>query len=130
MNFVRSFRYVCHYLAKAAEKKYPESTHTTVGSFIFLRFFNPALVAPDSENLCKPIDNPKIRRALLLVTKIVQNLANDVLFGAKEPYVMIMNDFLNEHIGQMKAFLEEILVCYQILLFLLNIYNDSLLYLP
>jgi neurofibromin 1 len=81
---------------------------------MFLRFFNPALVAPDSENLCKPINNPKIRRALLLVTKIVQNLANDIVFRQKEPYLMIMNDFLTEHINQMKAFLEEISVCYQV----------------
>lgn len=82
-----------------------------VGSFIFLRFFNPALVAPDSENLCKPIENPRFRRALLFVTKVVQNLANDVVFGGKEPHIMNMNSFLKEHIHQMKAFLEEISVC-------------------
>ena len=114
MYIIRSFRYICHYIAKAVERKYPESTYTIVGSFIFLRFFNPTLVAPDSENLCKPISNPRIRRALLLVTKIVQNLANDIVFRQKEPYLMIMNDFLTEHINQMKAFLEEISVCYQV----------------
>ncbi|RGB37714.1 hypothetical protein C1646_638789 [Rhizophagus diaphanus] len=104
----RSFRYVCHYIAKAVAEKFPESTYIMVGSFIFLRFFNPALVAPDSENLCKPIENPRFRRALLFVTKVVQNLANDVIFGGKEPHIMNMNSFLKEHIHQMKAFLEEI----------------------
>ncbi len=111
LYIVRSFRYVCHVLAKAVEVKYPESTLRVVGSFIFLRFFNPTLVAPDSENLCKPIENPRIRRALLLVTKIVQNLASDIRFGAKEPWMMVMNEFLEENITQMNAFLEEISVC-------------------
>ena len=101
---------MCHYIATAVEGKYPELKHTMVGSFIFLRFFNPTLVAPDSENLCKHIDNPKIRRALLLVTKVIQNLANDIVF-TREKYVMIMNDCLNDHIDQMKGFLEEISVC-------------------
>ncbi|CAI2169037.1 10253_t:CDS:10, partial [Funneliformis geosporum] len=102
----RSFRYVCHYLAKSVEVKYPESKHRIVGSFIFLRFFNPTLVAPDNINLCKPIESIKIKRALLLVTKIVQNLANDIRFVA--PYMMIMNVFLEKHIKKMNNFLEEI----------------------
>jgi neurofibromin 1 len=109
--YCRSFRYVCHYISKAVAEKYPEAAYIMVGSFIFLRFFNPALVAPDSENLCKPIENPRTRRALLFVTKVVQNLANDVVFGGKEPHIMNMNSFLKEHIHQMKTFLEEISVC-------------------
>jgi neurofibromin 1 len=81
-----------------------------VGAFIFLRFFNPAIVSPDSENLCRNIENPKIRRALLLVTKVIQNLANNVLFGAKEPYMIVLNDFLNDNIVKVTTFLEEISV--------------------
>jgi neurofibromin 1 len=79
-----------------------------VGSFVFLRFFNPAIVAPDSENLCKPIENVKIRRALLLITKVIQNLANNVLFGAKEPFMIVLNSFLNDNIVKITTFLEEI----------------------
>ncbi|CAG8520644.1 15640_t:CDS:10, partial [Funneliformis caledonium] len=102
----RSFRYICHHLATAVEVKFPELKHRIVGSFIFLRFFNPTLVAPDNKNLCKPIENMNIKRALLLVTKIIQNLANDVRFVA--PSMMIMNNFLEKHVKTMNDFLEEI----------------------
>ncbi|CAG8508989.1 2177_t:CDS:10 [Funneliformis mosseae] len=107
-NMPRSFREVCHYISNSVEQKYKPAKFVTVGSFVFLRFFNPAIVAPDSENLCKPIENAKIRRALLLITKVIQNLANNVLFGAKEPFMIVLNNFLNENIVNVTTFLEEI----------------------
>src|SRR3954462_6640630 len=61
----RAFREVCHYIGNSVEEKYKRAKCVTVGAFVFLRFFNPAIVSPDSENLCKPIENQKIRRALL-----------------------------------------------------------------
>jgi hypothetical protein len=67
-------------------------------------------VSPDSDNICKPIENVKIKRALLLITKVIQNLANNVLFGAKEPFMIVLNDFLNDNIVKVTTFLEEISV--------------------
>ncbi|CAG8518713.1 24789_t:CDS:10 [Dentiscutata erythropus] len=107
-NMPRTFRQVCHYIGSSVEGKYPRAKCTTVGAFVFLRFFNPAIVSPDSENLCKPIENLKIRRTLLLITKVIQNLANNVLFGAKEPFMIVLNEFLNDNIVKVTAFLEEI----------------------
>ena len=107
---------MCHYIGNAVEEKYKPSKCVTVGAFVFLRFFNPAIVSPDSENLCRPIDNPKIRRALLFITKVIQNLANNVLFGAKEPYMIVLNDFLNNNIVKVTTFLEEISVSVAIVL--------------
>ena len=108
--FYRAFREVCHYIGNSVEEKYKRAKCVTVGAFVFLRFFNPAIVSPDSENLCKPIENNNIRRALLLITKVIQNLANNVLFGAKEPYMIVLNDFLNDNIVKVTTFLEEISV--------------------
>ncbi|RIA90709.1 hypothetical protein C1645_875920 [Glomus cerebriforme] len=107
-NMPRTFREVCHYIGNSVEEKYKRAKCVTVGAFVFLRFFNPAIVSPDTENLCKHIENPKIRRALLLITKVIQNLANNVLFGAKEPYMIVLNDFLNDNIVKVTTFLEEI----------------------
>ncbi|CAG8790790.1 106_t:CDS:2, partial [Racocetra fulgida] len=36
------------------------------------------------------------------------NLANNVLFGAKEPFMIVLNEFLNDNIVKVTAFLEEI----------------------
>jgi hypothetical protein len=41
----------------------------------------------------------------------VQNLANNVLFGAKEPYMFPLNDFLTQNIYRVTTFLREISVC-------------------
>ena len=56
-----------------------------------------------------PQDNPAIQRGLVLITKIIQNLANNILFG-KEAFMMDMNSFLSNNIMPVTRFLSEVLV--------------------
>lgn len=51
-----------------------------------------------------------MRRGLLLIAKIIQNLANNVLFGTKEPYMFPLNGFLVQNISVVTSFLREISV--------------------
>lgn len=51
-----------------------------------------------------------MRRGLLLIAKIIQNLANNVLFGTKEPYMFPLNLFLVQNIHVVMGFLREISV--------------------
>jgi len=51
-----------------------------------------------------------MRRGLLLIAKVIQNLANNVLFGAKEPYMYPLNSFLAQNIYKVTTFLREISV--------------------
>ncbi|CAG8828968.1 14037_t:CDS:2, partial [Racocetra persica] len=102
--------YSSNMMPKIVEMKYPLKKYTAVGAFIFLRFFNPAIASPDSENLCKPIDNQRVRRALLSVTRVIQTIANK---GAnkgvrKESHMSDLNDFIVENGAKMNAFLERI----------------------
>jgi len=90
--------------------RFPEAKFTAVGAFIFLRFFCPAIVAPDAEGLIAATPSKEMRRGLLLIAKIVQNLANNVLFGAKESYMFPLNDFLTQNIYRVTTFLREISV--------------------
>ncbi|CAG8972538.1 hypothetical protein HYALB_00001230 [Hymenoscyphus albidus] len=92
----------------AVMKRFPEAKFTAVGAFIFLRFFCPAIVAPDVEGLITSSPSKEMRRGLLLIAKVVQNLANNVLFGAKEPYMFPLNDFLTQNIYRVTTFLREI----------------------
>ncbi|RPA79455.1 hypothetical protein BJ508DRAFT_415934 [Ascobolus immersus RN42] len=108
----QSFRTICHTISVCVEKKKfkSDAKWIAVGAFIFLRFFNPAIVAPDTEGL---IDTPltkEVRRGLVLITKIIQNLANNVLFGAKEPWMLNLNDFLTANIVKVAKFLTDISV--------------------
>jgi hypothetical protein len=56
-----------------------------------------------------PRDNARIRRGLMLITKIIQNLANNVLFG-KEPYLIPLNNLLEANIVPLARFLNEVIV--------------------
>jgi GTPase-activator protein for Ras-like GTPase len=99
-------------ISTAVMKRFPEAKFTAVGAFIFLRFFCPAIVAPDAEGLIASAPSKEMRRGLLLIAKVVQNLANNVLFGAKEPYMFPLNDFLTQNIYRVTTFLREISVCF------------------
>lgn len=105
-----TFRRICHTIATAVTPRFPQAKFTAVGAFIFLRFFCPAIVAPDTEGLVASVPTKEMRRGLLLVAKVVQNLANNVLFGVKEQYMSPLNDFLALNIYRVTAFLRDISV--------------------
>ncbi len=91
-------------------EKFPGAKYTAVGAFIFLRFFCPAIVAPEVEGLVSTPPSKEMRRGLMLIAKVIQNLANNVLFGAKEPYMFPLIDFLTNNIYKVTTFLREISV--------------------
>jgi GTPase-activator protein for Ras-like GTPase/C2 domain len=79
-----------------------------VSSFFFLRFIGPAVLSPKLFKLSEqhPERNPS--RTLTLVAKTLQNLANFIKFGDKEPYMHPMNAFIGEQMPVMKALLDEL----------------------
>ncbi|KAI7901256.1 uncharacterized protein BX663DRAFT_515416 [Cokeromyces recurvatus] len=105
-----SFREICHFILIAVREQFPEAKYTAVGSFIFLRFFCPAIVSPETEGLVKNTASisREMRRGFLIATKVIQNLANNVLFGAKETFMIVLNDFLTSNIYKVASFLREI----------------------
>lgn len=110
MNIPDSFRKICSIISTAVMPRFGEAKYTAVGAFIFLRFFCPAIVAPEVEGLVSTVPSKEMRRGLTLIAKIIQNLANNVLFGAKEPYMFPLNDFLTQNIYRVTTFLREISV--------------------
>jgi neurofibromin 1 len=104
----RELRDVCFQLATIVGKRFPDAHVTSVGAFIFLRFICPVIVAPEAFNIVSPIHDKEIKRGLVLATKVIQNLANNVLFGAKEAYMVDLNDLLKKNIGRVHGFLKSI----------------------
>ncbi|KIR99934.1 neurofibromin 1 [Cryptococcus deuterogattii 2001/935-1] len=102
------FRAICHHIWEVVDDRFPNSRHSAVGSFIFLRFFCPAIVSPESIDLDVNPDTRETRRALLLITKVIQNLANNVVF--KEPHMKVLNSFLSDNIKQVTKFLSDIAI--------------------
>jgi hypothetical protein len=68
--------------------------HIAVAGYIFLRFFCPAIVTPHTNGLVDKPPPGKALKALLLVTKALQNLANGVNF--REEYLQPLNGWLKE----------------------------------
>ena len=72
-------------------------------------FISPAIVQPETVDVAVPRDMA-VRRGLMVIAKIIQNLANNILFG-KEAHMVILNDFLKDNIVTVTKFLSEINVC-------------------
>lgn len=101
------FREICAHIAKTVVGVWPESKFAATGAFIFLRFISPAVVSPETVDVEVPDDNITIRRGLMVVAKIIQNLANNIFFG-KEAHMVALNPFLKENISNVTRFLSEI----------------------
>ncbi|KAH8096624.1 hypothetical protein BXZ70DRAFT_945419 [Cristinia sonorae] len=104
--FPSMFRELCAYIVKVVNEVWPHSKFAALGAFIFLRFISPAIVSPSDIDLETPKD-PTIRRGLMTIAKIIQNLANNVYFG-KEAYMTPLNEFLGENIANVTRFLTEV----------------------
>ena len=66
---------------------------------------NPAIVDVECPQ------DPVIRRGLMNIAKIMQNLANNIFFG-KELHMVPLNDFLSSNIINVTRYLSEINVTY------------------
>ena len=78
---------------------FPDSGLDTVNSAIFLRFINPAIVSPQTYNLVQGDVPPGVRRGLTFISKVLQNLANHVLFK-KEAHMEVFNLFLDSNFSR------------------------------
>ena len=70
------FREAC-YILHAMEQKFPGRLTNAVTTFLFLRFFCPAIVAPDMLGVLddtESIPTSKCRQALVMVSKVIQKL--------------------------------------------------------
>lgn len=68
-------------------------------------------MSPETIDIDLPQDSQTIRRGLLVITKIIQNIANNVRFG-KEAHMICFNEFLEKNIVGVMRFLTDINVCY------------------
>eukprot|EP01103_Thecamoeba_quadrilineata_P001001 TRINITY_DN10886_c0_g1_i1.p1 TRINITY_DN10886_c0_g1~~TRINITY_DN10886_c0_g1_i1.p1 ORF type:complete len:538 (+),score=103.12 TRINITY_DN10886_c0_g1_i1:32-1645(+) len=104
-----TFRAVCHLLQEEVQHKFPQLKYAVVGGFFFLRFMCPAIVSPEGYGVI-PEGTPlvsEVRRALVLVSKILQNLANGKDFGSKEAYMIPMQSFIKEHEAEIKSLFDD-----------------------
>jgi hypothetical protein len=83
-----------------------------VSSFVFLRYVNPAVIAPETHGLTQASTEEFLSNArteLLMIGKLLQNLSNRVKFGAKEAVMSKMNDFIDSNGSNLDSLLNRLL---------------------
>ncbi|SCV00612.1 LAME_0G10902g1_1 [Lachancea meyersii CBS 8951] len=105
--FPPQFFLICQSIYLSVKEKFPGYETVAVGSFVFLRFFCPALVSPDSENLVD-IVTPKHKRAFVTLAKVIQNIANGSINSMKWPVLKSKSDFLKTCGEKVSVFLAEL----------------------
>uniref|UniRef100_A0A8C0HB83 Ras GTPase-activating protein 1 n=1 Tax=Chelonoidis abingdonii TaxID=106734 RepID=A0A8C0HB83_CHEAB len=106
-----TLRYIYGCLQKSVQHKWPTNTTMrtrVVSGFVFLRLICPAILNPRMFNIISDSPSSTAARTLTLVAKSVQNLANLVEFGAKEPYMEGVNPFIKSNKHRMIMFLDEL----------------------
>ncbi|KAM5179674.1 neurofibromin isoform 2-T2 [Mantella aurantiaca] len=127
-EFPTQLRSVCHCLYQATchsllskatvkEKKenkksvvsqrFPQNSIGAVGSAMFLRFINPAIVSPYEAGILDKKPPPRIERGLKLMSKILQSIANHVLF-TKEEHMRPFNEFVKNNFDAARRFFFDI----------------------
>ncbi|AMD22856.1 HHR087Cp [Eremothecium sinecaudum] len=101
------FFVICQAIYRYVNEKFPDVAEIAVGSFIFLRFFCPALVSPDSEGLIGTF-YAKERRSFIVLAKVIQNIANGSVSSLKWPALQSKADFLKESGDRIFKFLKEL----------------------
>jgi len=103
------FVHIVQVLLLVTSEKFRGSQGVVLSGFFFLRFLCPAIISPElfGINLEKKL-TPADQRALVLVSKVIQNLANGVEFGGKEPYMVPLNSFLKQYRPKFEEFLSSL----------------------
>eukprot|EP01080_Neovahlkampfia_damariscottae_P007477 gene7477-11801_t len=100
-------REVSNILSREVESKFRDEqiTKLSVGGVIFLRFFCPAIASPLSAKFVDKIPPKNANRTFVLLSKIIQNLANGIQFGQKEPYMKNSNEYLGKKEKEVSKYL-------------------------
>ncbi|XP_053223559.1 neurofibromin isoform X3 [Podarcis raffonei] len=88
-------------------QRFPQNSIGAVGSAMFLRFINPAIVSPYEAGILDKKPPPRIERGLKLMSKVLQSIANHVLF-TKEEHMRPFNDFVKSNFDAARRFFLDI----------------------
>ncbi|XP_071447289.1 ras GTPase-activating protein 1 isoform X2 [Hetaerina americana] len=107
----KTLRYIFGCLQRTVMTKWPHERLVrtrVVSGYIFLRLLCPAILNPRQFNLIAEPPPPMASRSLIMVAKCLQNLANLVEFGGKEPYMEVVNPFILKNKERMIVFLDQL----------------------
>jgi len=102
-------RGICFELRRHVAEKFPASVYTVIGGFYFLRFICPAIVSPEGFGIFERIPD-ETRRPLVIISKVIQNLGNNLEFGKKEAYMIPLNDLIVEYLPRVRDLCDKLVI--------------------
>ena len=110
--FPLALRLLCHGILKATSEKFPEAALNAVGGALFLRFYAPLVISPETYGILEADDHelsPEIKRGLLLISKMIQHVANlNPTNGFREEHMQAMNGFVMAAVPRATEFLLQV----------------------
>lgn len=88
-----------HLVGFKTSQKYPSAVEKSIGSFLILRMFGPVIVKSSR-------GSPRLQRQLILIVKILTNLANNTYF--KEGHLVVLNPFLRTNMKKLSTLLRSL----------------------
>jgi len=109
-NIPRALKETFHHIAQCTTPRFREAhaTHIVVGSMVFLRFICPAISIPTNYLRSGETLPPETMKALVLITKIIQNLASNAQF--QEQNMAELNEVLHSNIKRVLGFIRAVSV--------------------
>eukprot|EP01087_Luapelamoeba_hula_P020362 TRINITY_DN6943_c0_g1_i1.p1 TRINITY_DN6943_c0_g1~~TRINITY_DN6943_c0_g1_i1.p1 ORF type:complete len:748 (+),score=151.95 TRINITY_DN6943_c0_g1_i1:566-2809(+) len=108
--FPTSLKHIFLSVQQEVVKKVPAMKTGVISNFFLLRFIAPALVTPKSFGLIEDTPQANAQRSLMLISKIIVNMANNICFGEKEAYMTPLNEFMLQNQPRMQAFLSSLVI--------------------
>lgn len=105
----KCFRFTCAEVLNVVTEKFEDAGLIAVGSFIFLRFFCPAVISPETFFDIDVISNNN-KKSLLQLVKVIQNMANGSLHLLRWKSLNDRIDELNEINSKIFDFLKRVSV--------------------
>jgi hypothetical protein len=109
--YPRELSAVCRVIRAVICEHFPPAVaDRVVRSFIFLRFICPVIVTPEQFHITKDPPPPAAKRSLLLISKVLQRIANGIEFNlTKEPYMAPCNKLIGQMQPMIAAFADDVL---------------------
>ena len=84
--------------------KYPEAVQRALSAFAFMRFYNCGIAVPEAYGLLEEPPNERVRRTLVLATKVLTTMSSGARFGEKEAFMTQFNELVDNNQEALTAF--------------------------
>eukprot|EP01090_Pellita_catalonica_P007057 TRINITY_DN175_c0_g1_i1.p1 TRINITY_DN175_c0_g1~~TRINITY_DN175_c0_g1_i1.p1 ORF type:complete len:924 (-),score=207.35 TRINITY_DN175_c0_g1_i1:100-2871(-) len=101
-NLPYGIRWICKQIKEIAQERFGsnlagDQVLKITGYFVYYRFINLAIVTPDAYNVIDKELDPIVRRNLVVVGKVLQNLFNFRCFNNNEKHMIALNSFIEKN---------------------------------